>query len=71
MNRNSQGSPQPNRIDLWVTRRWPKFLIVVGLLLFWLACLDSAHLPIEALFVGPALMASGIIMEEWNSRDLG
>jgi hypothetical protein len=31
--------------------------------------LESSRLPLEALFVGPALMVAGVVMTEWNKRE--
>jgi hypothetical protein len=53
---------QTSRLLLFIIDRWPHFIIWTGLLLFWLACIDSAHLPLEAVLVGPVLMLAGVIM---------
>ena len=51
-----------------LVERWPMALIWAGLLLFWLACVYSEHLPEEALFVGPAMAIAGVVMREYNRR---
>jgi hypothetical protein len=50
------------RLPPWIIEHWPHIIIWTGLLLFWLACIDSAHLPLEAVLVGPVLMLAGVIM---------
>jgi len=55
----------------WIIKRWPHFFVWTGVLLFWLACINSAHLPIEAMFVGPVLMLAGVVMIERDKRQLG
>jgi len=39
-------------------------LIWTGMALFALACIGGEELPIEAVFVGPALMLIGVILIE-------
>jgi hypothetical protein len=46
----------------FIIERWPHIIIWTGLMLFWAACIESAHLPIEAVFVGPVLMLAGAVM---------
>ena len=53
---------QAPRLLLRIIERWPHIIIWTGLLLLWLACMDSAHLPLEAVLVGPLLMLAGVIM---------
>jgi hypothetical protein len=48
--------------------RWPVVLMWGGMLLFWVACLYSEWLPVETLFIGPAMAAAGIVMKEYNKR---
>ena len=48
--------------------RWPVVLIWSGTLLFWLACLYSYRLPVEALFVGPVIAFAGMLTKEYNQR---
>jgi hypothetical protein len=50
------------RLLPWIIERWPHIIIWTGLLLFWFACIDSAHLPLEAVLIGPVLMLAGVIM---------
>ena len=50
------------RLLPWIIERWPHFIIWTGLVLFWLACMDSAHLPLEAVLVGPIVMLAGVVM---------
>jgi hypothetical protein len=61
---SSSGEDQERtpRLLLWIIERWPHIIIWTGLLLFWVACIDSAHLPLEAVLVGPVLMLAGVIM---------
>ena len=61
----------PERVYTWTVQKWPALLLKAGLALFWLACIDSGRLPIEALFVGPAMMVAGVTMTvfyKWESR---
>jgi hypothetical protein len=58
------------RLWRWVLKRWPYLFVWAGVLLFWLACINSEHLPVEALFVGPALMLAGVIMIERDKHEL-
>lgn len=43
-------------------------LIWTGMTLFALACIGGEDLPIEAVFVGPALMLIGVILIERKQR---
>jgi hypothetical protein len=54
----------------WTVYQWPKLLLHAGWVLFGIACLNSARLPVEALFVGPGMMAAGVAMIERNKREL-
>jgi hypothetical protein len=56
-------------LRLWILPRWPHIILWTGLLLFWFACIDSANLPLEAVFVGPVLMLAGIIMIQRSKRE--
>jgi hypothetical protein len=58
------------RLWSWVMNSWPHVIFRAGLLLFCLACIYSEDLPIEAVFVGPGLMLSGLIMIERNKREM-
>ena len=58
-----------DKLYAWVIQKWPTLLLRAGLALFWLACLNSGRLPIEALFVGPAMMVAGATMMVFNKRD--
>ncbi len=62
-----EGEEQAPR--LWILQRWTHIMLWTGLLLFWLACIDSADLPLEAVFVGPTLMLAGVIMMQRNKRE--
>jgi hypothetical protein len=59
----------PDRLYTWAIQKWPALLLKAGLALFWLACLNSVRLPIEALFVGPAMMVAGVTMTVFNKRE--
>jgi hypothetical protein len=58
------------RFESWTVYQWPKLLLHAGWLVFGIACLNSAGLPVEALFVGPGMMAAGVAMIERNKREL-
>jgi hypothetical protein len=58
------------RFENWTARQWPRLLLHAGWVLFGIACLNSARLPVEALLVGPAMMVAGVAMLEWNKREL-
>jgi hypothetical protein len=51
-------------------KRWPHVIVRAGLLLFWLACIYSEYIPVEALLVGPGLMLAGVIMMKRNEREM-
>jgi hypothetical protein len=59
----------PDRLYAWAVQKWPTLLLRTGLALFWLACINSWRLPIEALFVGPAMMVAGVAMTVRNKRE--
>jgi hypothetical protein len=50
------------RFGAWLLPRWPALLIRGGFALFAIACLESVHLPLAALYVGPALMLAGCVL---------
>lgn len=53
---------QPDAIERfggWLVPRWPAYLRRAGFALFALACVASNRLPIETIYVGPALMLAG------------
>jgi hypothetical protein len=54
---------------LCIAKHWPGFLISSGFLIFALACINSDKLPTAALFVGPGMMVTGVILKEQNRRD--
>jgi len=58
-----------DKLYAWAVEKWPGILLKTGWALFWLACINSAQLPIEALFVGPAMMVAGAIMKERNNAE--
>jgi len=41
-----------------------------GWVLFGIACLNNARLPVETLLIGPAMMVAGVAMIERNKREL-
>jgi hypothetical protein len=57
------------KFEAWTLQRWPRLLLHSGWVLFGIACLDSARLPVEALFVGPAMMIAAVAMIEFNKRE--
>ncbi|HUE21371.1 MAG TPA: hypothetical protein VMQ86_06800 [Bryobacteraceae bacterium] len=57
------------RFENWTVQQWPRLLLHAGWVLFGIACLDSARLPVEALFVGPAMMVAAVAMIERNHRE--
>jgi len=67
---DGEGQEQAPPVRHWIVERRPHIIFWTGLLLFWLACIDSAHLPIEAILVGPVLMLAGIIMVERDKREM-
>jgi hypothetical protein len=58
-----------DKLYAWAVQKWPGILLRIGLALFWLACINSWRLPVEALFVGPAMMVAGVIMTVFNKRE--
>jgi hypothetical protein len=64
-----QGEEARYRRYLWIAKHWPGFLISSGFLIFALACINSDKLPTVALFVGPGMMVTGVILKEQNRRD--
>jgi hypothetical protein len=58
------------KFEYWALEQWPRLLLYAGWVLFGAACLESARLPVEALFVGPAMMVAGAVMIELNGREL-
>lgn len=71
-NQLSQGEEveeQAPRLRIWILQRWPHIILWSGLLLFWLACIDSAQLPFEAVLVGPTLMLAGVVMIKRNKGE--
>jgi hypothetical protein len=57
------------RFENWLVHQWPRLLLHAGWMVFGIACLDSARLPVEALYVGPAMMVAGVAMIERNKRE--
>jgi hypothetical protein len=49
-------------------RIWPKCLVASGAVLYAAGCLNIDHLPIGALFVGPGIMAAGVLMIAGSRR---
>jgi hypothetical protein len=43
-------------------------MVLLGLALFWLAFAGGETLPVEALFVGPAVMLVGVVLMERRKR---
>jgi hypothetical protein len=64
-----QATDKPDQIYTWIEERRPGLLVGVGLALFWLACLNSARLPMEALLIGPGMMVAGAILAEMKKRE--
>jgi len=58
-----------DKLYTWAVQEWPMLLLKAGLVMFWLACINSVRLPIEALIVGPAMMVAGVIMTLSNQRE--
>ena len=54
----------------WAVQQCPMLLVRAGLALFGLACIYCGRLPVEAIFVGPAMMVAGVAMKEINKREL-
>jgi hypothetical protein len=55
--------------ETWATRRWPGWLLHGGWALFAMACVNSARLPVEALFVGPGMMLAAVAVKETIKRE--
>lgn len=54
--------PDPiERFGAWLIPRWPAFLLRAGFVLFVVACVASNRLPLETIYVGPALMLAGTV----------
>jgi len=64
------GNSALNHSRYWFVKGWPKALVLVGWLLFWLAGVAGESVPWEALFPGPALMLAGVVMIVRNSPKL-
>jgi hypothetical protein len=58
------------KFETWAVQQWPWLILHAGWVLFGIACLNSARLPVEALFVGPGMMVAGVAMIERNKREL-
>jgi len=65
----SRISMSSDKLYTWTVQKWPTLLLRTGLALFGIACINSGRLPIEALFVGPAVMVAGVAMKEFNKRE--
>jgi hypothetical protein len=48
--------------------RWPWLLVLAGLAMFWLACINSERLPFETVLVGPGIMVAGVIISVLSRR---
>jgi hypothetical protein len=57
------------RFENWTVHQWPTLLLHAGWVLFGMACLNSARLPVEALLVGPGMMVAAVAMIEWDKRE--
>jgi hypothetical protein len=64
------GNSFTNHSRYWFVKGWPKALVLVGWILFWLAGVAGERVPLEALFLGPALMLAGVVMIVRNSPKL-
>jgi hypothetical protein len=53
----------------WAVQQCPMLLVWTGLALFGLAGIYCGRLPVEAIFVGPAMMVAGVAMKEVNKRE--
>ena len=42
-----EGEGRASRLRLLIIKRWPHIILWTGLLIFWLACVGSAHLPLD------------------------
>jgi hypothetical protein len=47
---------------VYLTHQWPKLLLAVGWCVFWLVVVSGERLPIPALFIGPGMMAVGLVV---------
>ena len=64
------GNSVTNHSRYWFVKGWPKALVLVGWILFWLAGVAGERVPWEALLLGPALMLAGVVMIVRNSPKL-
>jgi hypothetical protein len=64
------GNSATNHSRYWFVKGWPKALVLVGWILFWLAGVAGERVPLEALFPGPALMLAGVVMIVRNNPKL-
>ena len=64
------GNSAANHFRYWFVKGWPKALVLVGWILFWLAGVAGESVPWEALLLGPALMLAGVVMIVRNSPKL-
>ena len=65
MTKHDARSNQPNfaaRRFLRLVRVWPEWLVASGAVLYAAGCLNAERLPLAALFIGPGIMAAGILM---------
>lgn len=56
-------------VEARAMERWPALLLHAGWMVFAIACLSSARLPVEALLVGPGMMLAGAVMRERDKRE--
>jgi len=64
------GNSAANHSRHWFVKGWPKAVVLVGWILFWLAGVAGERVPWEALLLGPALMLAGVVMIVRNSPKL-
>ena len=64
------GNSATNHTRDWFVKGWPKAVVLVGWILFWLAGVAGESVPLEALFLGPVLMLAGVVMIVRNSPKL-
>jgi len=64
------GNSAANHFRYWFVKGWPKAVVLVGWILFWLAGVAGESVPWEALLLGPALMLAGVVMIVRNSPKL-